>query len=339
MFQKYNEIENTYRKKTIDEIYQTGLNGGDWVVEEKVHGANFSFIVNNDYIKTAKRTSILGDEENFYNSSSVFAKCRDKIIDLYKDIISCNTEVNNIIVYGEIFGGIYPHKDIEAVRGSSSVQKEVYYSPDNCFYGFDIKIFYGEKTEFLDVYKRNELFEKHGLFYAKPLFIGSLEDALNYPNKYQTTIPKLLGLPEIDNNICEGNVIKPVFDKRYLSGERVILKNKNDKFSEKRTDTPKINVEKVFSENVKKIIDDISSLINENRLHSVLSKIGKVTDKDFGLILGNLSKDIYDEYLKDNRDFFEKLEKNEQKMVGKSINMTVSKLIRDNFLNIIDGKF
>lgn len=37
-FKKFSGIDNSYRTKTINEIIAQGLSGGEWTVDEKVHG-------------------------------------------------------------------------------------------------------------------------------------------------------------------------------------------------------------------------------------------------------------------------------------------------------------
>ena len=74
-----------------------------------------------------------------------------------------------------------------------------------------------------------DLAEQFDLLYAKPLFSGSFKDALEYQNDFQTTIPGILGLPEIEDNIAEGVVIKPENAMFFHDGSRLILKNKNAK--------------------------------------------------------------------------------------------------------------
>ena len=49
MFKKYNSIENTYREKEVEQIYLHGYDKETYVVQEKVHGANFSFITNGNF--------------------------------------------------------------------------------------------------------------------------------------------------------------------------------------------------------------------------------------------------------------------------------------------------
>lgn len=42
-FHKYHSIENTYRIKFVEQIKLNPEQ--DWIVTEKVHGANFSFLI------------------------------------------------------------------------------------------------------------------------------------------------------------------------------------------------------------------------------------------------------------------------------------------------------
>lgn len=43
MFKKYNSIENTYRQEFLDKIKGHGFWEDEFVVQEKVHGANLSY--------------------------------------------------------------------------------------------------------------------------------------------------------------------------------------------------------------------------------------------------------------------------------------------------------
>jgi len=110
------------------------------------------------------------------------------------------------------------------------IQKGVFYSPKNDFYAFDIRI---NQEEYLNVEEANEYFKTIGLFYAKTLFKGSFEACLEHSNDFNSKIPKWLGLPEIEKNICEGVIIKPVKSRYFNNGARVIFKNKNEKWSVK----------------------------------------------------------------------------------------------------------
>jgi len=192
----------------------------------------------------------------------------------------------------------------------------------------------------LDIEERNLLLEKFGFFYAKPLFVGTLQECLAYPNNFEDPISGWLGLPSISNNTTEGVVIKPLYTKRFSSGERVALKNKNPKFRENTSKTPRIKADVVLSENGQKFFDILQSLINDNRLHNVISHISQIlTQKDFGIIMGEFSKDLWEEFNKDNREEWEKLGKDEQKKITKLTAKITADMIRQHFLNILDGNF
>lgn len=63
MFKKYNSIENTYREKATEQVYLHDYGNDVFVVQEKVHGANFSFITDGTSIQVAKRTSLIAEDE------------------------------------------------------------------------------------------------------------------------------------------------------------------------------------------------------------------------------------------------------------------------------------
>ena len=57
-FKKYNSIENSYQIEFLNEIKEQGFYDLEYVVQEKVHGANLSFITNGKDIISAKRTEL-----------------------------------------------------------------------------------------------------------------------------------------------------------------------------------------------------------------------------------------------------------------------------------------
>ncbi|MFW6172903.1 MAG: RNA ligase, Rnl2 family [Elusimicrobiota bacterium] len=336
-FRKYSSIENSYRQKEIDYIVRCGFNHTDykWSVSEKVHGASFSFalVSGQDHIRMAKRTSLIADDANFYGSQIVWKRYKDNVKLLMDHLQKEYPDNKDFIIYGEIYGGWYPHDDVEKVPNATRVQKGVYYNPDNDFYAFDIRV----DENFLDKDVANELFKKFGFFYAKPLFEGTFEECLEYNNKYITTIPKRLGLPEIADNFCEGNVIKPIKALTLPSGSRVILKNKNEIFNERSN--KKVKIEIKMTDKMQEVFDLLCSYITENRLRNIISHVGPVSNKEFGKVMGEMSKDIYKDFNKDYADKLNDLEKKEQKRVKKIVGQKTADLIRKNFLDIIDGTF
>lgn len=344
-FKRYSSIENTYRKKEIDTIIEQGKNAGTWRLSEKLHGTHFSLWYNGKKLKCAKRSAFLKDDSSFFNWETVYDNEKNKIINMWNflqenpDFVN-KEKIEELVLFGELFGGIYPHPEVEREYNAITVQKGIYYTPKNMFYCFDIKI----NGTFVDEHKKEELCKKFDIFYDEPLFEGTFDECLEFKNEYQTTIPEKFNLPEIENNICEGNVIKPIEPKYFWNGSRVILKNKNEKWSEKekgnKNKGQKQKQEEIkLSENAQKLLDEILTYVTENRLRNILSKMEKITDKDFGKIIGNCQKDTMEDFLKDNKEEFIALDKKEQKAITKKSGAEWALLLRKNFLDILDGEF
>lgn len=309
-FKKFGSIENVERQKFIDSVLMQGITC-PWYVSEKVHGANFS-IMYDGVLQCGKRTDLVSEGEKFYNHVPVKERYAENIINLFNHL-GCN----ELVVFGELYGG--------------NVQSGVYYRKDQDFYAFDIVV----DGKYLPVSKANELFEQFGFFYAKTLLKGTFTEAVEYPNKFDSTIPGLLG-EEVVDNICEGTVIRPEIPYFLPCGSRVILKNKNDKWQEK-TKTRKIKTEIVLSDEVTAALEEASAYISENRLKNVLSKMGAVTQQDFGKITGMFTKDVIEDFIEDFN--INSLEKGDQKILTKQISRECGNLLRTNFVNILDGSF
>jgi Rnl2 family RNA ligase len=334
-FKKYNSIENSYRKKFLDKIVEEGHSKEEYVVQEKIHGANFSFWMDQAKTECAKRSGFVKEGEKFYNFQDVKKDYYQKMRDLFQSFYSEGASV--VTVYGELFGGDYPHKDVPKTQ-QSCVQKHVYYSPKQDFIAFDLKV----DGIYMSLDFANEVFEKFGIPYCKTLFRGSLEDCLAYQNEYITTLPREAGLPEIEGNICEGNVIRPINPIFLWSGERLIIKNKNKTFSEKHGYDVKNKERKPVKQlepHIVEAIETASQYINENRLRNVLSKVGEVGQKDFGKIMGLFTQDIIEDYMKDESKSFNGLEKKDRQLITKNIGQRAAYLLRQNFINIVDGEF
>jgi Rnl2 family RNA ligase len=151
-----------------------------------------------------------------------------------------------------------------------------------------------------------KLCSNNDLLYSKAIMRGKYSDLSKFDiETFQTLIPNHFNLPPIPNNIAEGIVLKPVINKFTSKGNRVILKYKSEKFREV------VGIKKVKDKKVIEIVPqsdivsyhktNIEQYVNENRLHSVLSKWGDVvTTKDEGKLTGLLSKDALSEYMQRN---------------------------------------
>lgn len=252
-FVEYNKIETT--SKNWDFNYKKVK---QWAVTEKVHGANFSFIYNKLFnnFNYAKRTGILNDDDTFFGYKNIINDYTPYLINIINEIKLLEIQFTNIIIYGELFGGIYPN----TVCQYKPIQKGIYYSPNIHFYAFDILIINDNTFYYLDFYKAIEIFKKSGIMYCKPLAIfNKLNDALNYNYNFESTIYKKFKLPTIKNNKAEGVVIRSMTD-------RYIVKLKISEFSETKYSDNSISKNDIY-----KIA---KTHITQNRFNNTVSKVG-----------------------------------------------------------------
>jgi len=328
-FKKYNSIDNSYRNKTVSKI-QMEFGNHVFIVQEKIHGANFSICYDGKEFKYASRNDFLEDDNNFNN----YKKIKDDLESAISTLFQAQ-DFEEIRIYGELFGGSYPHPDVPKVN-TSKIQKGVFYHPDVKFRAFDMYI--------------NGKLANMGLFvilcrefkipFIPVLYRGSLEDCLKFPNDKESEIHQLYKLPKIEDNIMEGVVIKTVDPCYFGNGSRAILKNKNEKFTEKAAKGVNSTPEEQLSETGEKLKDELLSLVTENRLRNVLSKIDQeITMKSFGMLMGLMNKDAKEEFNKDFAVQFEELGKSENKRINRNFSDLIASLIRKNIANIIDGEF
>jgi Rnl2 family RNA ligase len=336
-FKKYNSIENTCNKDFMDRIKLEGYNTLTYVVQEKVHGANGCFVTDGKEVHFAKRTGLVETGEQFYNYEELLARYKERVIRLFFRIKERYPNTENVWVYGEMFGGKYPHPDVKNDSKVMCIQKGVFYSPAHEFYGFDIRALGTEIDQYLSVYESNELFESGGFFYAKTLFEGSIDECLSYPNAFPSRIAEWFGLPPIEDNICEGVVVRPIETVFFKNGSRLLLKNKNSKFAEKksiRKRQPALFVEPTYSETLNYLLPVVEEYVTENRLNNVISKIGEVSfPKDTGRLIGLLSKDVLEDFLKEHSGVYASLEKSEQKILNRHINKQATDLIKKVYMS------
>ena len=333
-FVKYSSIENSYRDKNIRMIRDMGLDKELWYITEKIHGSNGAFVYDGKTIKFQKRSSLLGDDASFFNFNVVMDKYKQGVISYWNTIDT--SELEQIIIYGELFGGGYEGVNSKYGR----IQKGIDYTPDIEFMVFDMLYVYKNGDNVYQSIKQFNKLSRFGLNVSPILSMGDLDKCLDYPNEFKSTIGEdIFGLPPLkDENICEGVVLKLVNkpNERYIKGgSRIILKNKNEKWSEKAHKKKDKVVTKLTTEE-QEILDTLVSYITENRLRNVISKIGKIEKKDFGLLSKSYHEDIKEEFIKEHPDIsFVFEDRKFKKPFGTRLNM----LIRNNFVNIIDGEF
>jgi Rnl2 family RNA ligase len=301
MFSEYNSIENV-SSKTIKAIKELcGDDTMEWVATEKIHGANFSAMTDGNTVSWGRRSGLIGKAEKFYNYQKVTQNLEDDIKELFNVIKFANKkkDIEFIQIYGELFGGAYPHNDVPKVAGSCKVQEGVYYHPENQFMIFDgMYVLKNNKTHFYFDYDELLKYTEKipNLRTCQILNRGTLDELVKLDPYFQTTIPQLYGLPPIENNYAEGYVLKPAKTFYNNDGERVALKLKRSNLSEKITDP---NVAKNSAKNSDtKIL--IFSYLNENRLASVKSKLTDDEREDKDLMINKLVEDAWKDISKEN---------------------------------------
>lgn len=331
-FKPYHPVENSCRDDYLGELKSNGLDEGIFIVQEKIHGANLVFITDGQEIRSAKRTGLLEEEEKFYNFQKVRERHREKILMAYKLVKELYPEMDELYIFGELFGGYYPDKSVPKVADATRLQQGVFYSPDNEFCAFDLRVY---NASYLDVDIACQIFKQVGLLYADILFQGTLNECIEYPNDFESLIPRKLGLPLVPNNIVEGTVIKPMQVKFLPSKDRVILKNKNAKYAETVIKKDKFKRPTVKpSEKVLELRKEAENYVTENRLIAVMSKIGQLDlahlyqTKQIGRVLGPFAQDAVESFLKDFEDQFYQLEKSEQKQITQHISDTCMALVK-----------
>ncbi len=272
-FTKYSSITNAYKDEYIAKCFMEVPDDIRWVATEKLHGCNFSFLVDNSGVKHCSRNNVLTMETKFYNHT-IHKREHQNMIDIFEWLSAIYKDVEAIQVYGEYVG--------------PNIQKGIDYGAE-AFYCFDIKIYYKDGTsQYCDFPEVRALCIMFNVGLVPVVGEGTLEEMLKLPNEFQSLI-----YPTDKENICEGIVIKPIIPFYLRNGDRVIIKSKNDKWAEKAS-KPKAP-KKPISASVKTLLNEFTIYITEGRVQNVISKDPEFQDMDnkkFGKLIQAIIDDI-----------------------------------------------
>jgi len=331
-WRKYNSIENTYNEFAVNKAREVIHPSMPWVVSEKVDGSNGSYVVSSDgTIKMAKRSCVIGDNDNFDGMKDNLEKHKDQFLKVFQIMNRFYSCFDSVIIYGENFGGVYPHPDVARVSNSKKIQGRVYYTPEINFIVYDIAIVFSKVDPpfYVPFGVFKEAVTEAGLYSTPVLFIGSLDEALSFPNDFETKVPSMFNLPPIPNNVAEGVVIKPFAE--YAGGsDRIIFKNKNDIFSEVKS---KDKVE--LSDDIKSILAIAENYVTESRLHNIISHFTDLHKEDFGKVLKEFTMDVLKDFEKDNQVIFNTLDKSTIKIISKNVTNLTRSLLKQKFFNYV----
>ena len=182
---------------------------GDWVVTEKIHGANFSVVADAEGgTHFAKRSGPLPADEDFYSfrSAGLDATLAAAAHRLLEAVRLAAPATRSVCVFGELFGGHYPHPAVPPTPGLQPVQRGVWYCPDLRFVAFDVCASVGgggggggeaaaaaaaAERCFLDFAEARRLARRAGFWFAEPLAQGPLERCLEEPVRFSVVGPRV----------------------------------------------------------------------------------------------------------------------------------------------------
>ncbi|QHJ79075.1 MAG: hypothetical protein [Caudoviricetes sp.] len=331
MFVKYNSLTNHTDKKFLNKLLLNGFCDPSikWFATEKIHGTNFSFIVNSDTVTCAKRTDVISESESFFDYEVIENRYHSNVCVLFTRAIDMNhAHADSVIqVYGEYAG---------TTSGGSRIQKSIDYGAQD-FYVFDIRI--DGVLQNRSVVER--LVKAAGLKTAPLIAVGTFDELIQMRNDFNTLISEWNDRADDwdaskimtydDTNMTEGFVMRPM-DILYLGDTLIAVKHKNPKFSERKNATPFV-APIPMSDADKAIMIELETYVTENRLNNVLSKTGVPNVKQFGRVSGLMMQDI----LAESDGIIDKAE--QIGLIKKQLMNSIGTLIRPKWVNICNGDF
>ncbi len=315
-----------------------------FVVTEKIHGANCSFITNGTDVIMASRNAILKPTDKFHDHIRLIEEHRVRILAMAHAL---GNNMIQLTVFGEVFGGIYPHAAVTQHSSVRHVQKGVFYAPDIHVRFFDAHIVQHDGTHrYLPWNLFEALCHTHGLP-TVPVLIraASMEACLaavqGNLETLETCIPQELKLPRLDQlaNIAEGVVIRPVEERVLRNRTRAMLKLKSHAFKEVHTDVGK-HADDLMEEGADSWTSIAVAYVTENRLRNVMSK-ATTAYESMGVVMTlgpSFATDAYKDFKGDHVEFLA-LPNARQREVEKVLTGTCFELLRRHADAIMKGTF
>ncbi|AHY25161.1 RNA ligase [Pectobacterium bacteriophage PM2] len=336
MFEGYSSLENHYNGKFIERVRSNGYDTShQWVAREKIHGTNFSVILTKDSITPCKRSGPIQPAETFFGYDIIMAKYSESFKSIQEDLAKSD-QIASVQIFGEFAG--------------DGIQKGVDYGKKD-FYTFDVLVKYTDNrhSTFLDDVAMETFILRYKLKVAPLLGRGTFEDLIKTPNEFQIITHRYNSMYKADphkantrewelelpsDNICEGYVLKTCFPTFLPNGSRVAIKCKNSKFSEKAKSDRLIKPKAELSEIDTDVLQKFSEYVTENRVNNVISKIGTVTHKDFGKVMGWTIQDIFVEAA---REGLELIHAENPDIVKKELTRLVQDMLRPAWVGLVNS--
>ncbi|WP_433222232.1 RNA ligase family protein [Microtetraspora malaysiensis] len=223
------EVGTVWYPKIPQRFGDGPLPGGSWVAEEKVHGAHLALISDGRTARAAGRRGLLGEDrlETFFGLTRLWPVLATAAAAVAR------AAGHNVILYGELAGGGYPHPRVPPVEDIGPVQTGVWYSPDLTWLAFDGAVETPSGPRWMSRAELAELVAGVGLECVPLLGRGQRQKLAELTVDFPTLVPGMLGLPELPGNRAEGYVLKPAGSwETGERGPRPVLKVKHPDFAE-----------------------------------------------------------------------------------------------------------
>ncbi|GIH93363.1 RNA ligase family protein [Planobispora siamensis] len=239
----------------------------EWVATEKLHGAQMVIAYDGRKLSVGKRKAWLREDEPFFGWQllrAAFARVGEAALSRGGAAVR---------VYGELYGGRYPHPEVPPAPGAAPVQTGVWYSPEIRFALFDV-LRHEDPDDpgvFLPYADVAGIAADAGLDVVPLLAGGGRPEIEALPVRFPTRVPRMLGLPELPGNLAEGLVLRP--DAPSALGHRPVLKRKIEEFDEQRFDRSRPWDPHAFL-TFEELTRVAQAMVNEPRLAGARSKAG-----------------------------------------------------------------
>lgn len=186
----------------------------DWEMYEKIDGANIGFVMKQNESEIKIRSRAQESDIRFFGFTEIADKYMPKIAECLKLLQTQYPDANQIILFGELFGGSVRKQS--GTYGSKQVRM------------FDIRLDNPNRVEYLPMDVIHILFDKFDIEYVVPIATGSLLKLLEYPLEFETGYCNS-ETANTNKKLAEGYVIRPILSENQVvteSSSRLILKYK-----------------------------------------------------------------------------------------------------------------
>lgn len=322
-YHKYGKTKNVTDQKSLKQWMERfpELQGETFVVTEKIDGANFQLIfTKGEDLRFGSRNNELDIMDNFFDfQNAVLVQYADHIESL-QSFIDCSRDIDQIQLYGEIFGG--------------GIQRRINYGPEKQYRPFHMKIDGRSVSpdEAFDI-----LFDAGVcLDWWVPcfeMFIG-FQHAVDFP--IEDVITKCgIGEDLTGNRFIEGIVIEPLYTSYNIHHEsedadsRFMAKKKSSRFCDamkvKHKKTPQYEV----SEDGVELMDVWVGMFNDNRMQDLCSKLGRPTEmSQMGTYIKALVADVREDFINFHKSAFIGLTQADRGVIMGSGGKLAAKVVR-----------